>query len=550
MSATTDVKGVLLAHAKLCRDAAGELPEPSAVPKPGDDWVRPSIQINEREGARGPLQLAQDLGRALAKTGVFYSKDGDPRVLIAASGGQAKLCEVDPRMAVTIFAEWVDYFTMVETKMDGPQKRQCHLAKPMAEIVLFSTAFVRELPVVQRVVTWPCPVAHERHVEIVRSGYLPDLKILVLNDGISGLDRMSADHQRATVQEFFGHFPWAPNQTEGIDLGTHLSAMMTLFLMPLLDVRDLLPGFIYSANRPRVGKTLAAKSVGGMVAGQTTVKAPGSFDDPRIAQRTFDSVAIQGDCLLTIDNIKKTIQSSELESFMTASSWSSNLLFTQKQVDCIKQCLVLLTANTPSIGDDNDGRFLSVELFLPPGDDVRDMSGVPIMDDALLVRDDVRRKMLSCLYSMLADWVEAGRPKGSFPALAGFEAWSKLVPAVIEHAGYKNPLGRTSRLVASSPEKNDKQKFLRLLAASAPKTWTSLELAKELEAAELFTIDDRDKAQLSPSERGKLGRVTGIAFLSDESTNSITIDGTRLLLTKHEPRTGPTEYIVELADQP
>jgi hypothetical protein len=121
----------------------------------------------------------------------------------------------------------------------------------------------------------------------------------------------------------------------------------------------------------------------------------------------------------------------------------------------------MATGNNLRLGRDIDRRMVMNRIlsrherpFLRPASD---FAHAPL--DAWTLEHHPR--LLVAALTMVRAWMLAKRPVGTCPTYGSFEAWSRLVPDVLEWAGAENPLKRA----VEAPEENetDEDRALRTM---------------------------------------------------------------------------------------
>jgi hypothetical protein len=210
-----------------------------------------------------------------------------------------------------------------------------------------------------------------------------------------------------------------------------IAAMLTMFCGALLERPSARPGFVFTANSVGAGKTLGAKVATIPVMGFAALRALPRKDE---ARKVLDMIAMDADPCVIFDNIRGRISGEDIEAFITSSVWSGRVFgeSTKSKVDNVTT--VFLTGNQSTTSEDIAERCLIIELFVQEANS-RDRKIRRIIDDAFLADNSRRSEILSALWALVCAWDADSRPAAA-SSLMRFDAWSKIVPAIVAHAGY------------------------------------------------------------------------------------------------------------------
>jgi hypothetical protein len=388
----------------------------------------------------GIEETAIRLGGILKKSGQFFRR-GCAVYQLRGS----KFCEITAGEAMTVIPRFFARFAEIRRDLKSNEAVQIFVdigARKM-ETLWSSPLLIEQLPEPRCVLSWPAPVIESGVARLLSRGFDDRSRVLTVAD--MRLDEMTLPQSVQILRETLAEFPFANHE---IDLSCHLAAMLTLWALPLLPPDALLPGIVYSANMPRTGKSLLAKMVAITVQGKPFEPFVMRADDKLQAQ--IDGAALEGWPCLIFDNCKQKISSQLLEAFMTSSCWTGRHFHKQKLFTIRKQTLVGFTANAPRISADITERVLVCELHRREADpSMRKISRV--MDETFLIRPDIRKRLLSALWGLVRAWASAGRPPGEGRMRAGFEQWSRVVPPILEHAGFASPLAEREFVQMDAP---------------------------------------------------------------------------------------------------
>jgi hypothetical protein len=230
-------------------------------------------------------------------------------------------------------------------------------------------------------------------------------------------------------------------------------AMMALFAAGLLSHDASRLNFMWSANKPRSGKTLLARLSIVPTIGTCNVQAlPDTREELR---KVLDAAALNASPYVLFDDLSGLLSNQALNAFMTASTWSGRLMNSKKTFSVPKIATVFVTGNNLSVSSDIAGRMLLCELYVEQADaQEREINNV--IDEEYLRRADVRSDICSALWTFVRCWDAAGRPmKGR--VLKGYEGWSSMFGGIVTFAGFGDPCEQPKTETSGSAEEQDMQ---------------------------------------------------------------------------------------------
>lgn len=274
------------------------------------------------------------------------------------------------------------------------------------------------------------------------------------------------------LRELLQDFPFADwvNGAEGVrrsrSLAVQIAAMLAVFCKGMMAAEVARMGFLYDANCPRVGKSLLAKIA--LIPVHGACSPQGWPDRNEELKKVIDAVVMEGGSYLFLDNVRRFMQSTDLELLMSGSSYAGRVLSKTQTFVAENRVLVFLTANQGRMGTDLGQRFLRCELHSDVAD-AQSREVARIIDDAWLKKRQNRVNILSALWAIVRAWRDAGSPVASSFGCRpwrGFEQWSEVIGGMVAFAGFGNCLERPSEEEASmDPEGADFDSLLELLVA-------------------------------------------------------------------------------------
>lgn len=202
-------------------------------------------------------------------------------------------------------------------------------------------------------------------------------------------------------------------------------------LTPLLStaIEGSLPSFLVTARKPGSGKSELAKfcSILGNGGREFT-----TWRKSEEMQKLISSFAVEDRRVVIFDNIKRSIDSADLESAITARKLTFRSMGTHvsKSVPCNTSWF--FTANGASMSSDLLRRSIVVLL----DKDANPKAWIEDNNGARGVRfvEQNEAALVTALLDLVEQWAQAGCVRGNV-AHSGFEEWSEIVSGILDQAG-------------------------------------------------------------------------------------------------------------------
>jgi hypothetical protein len=401
----------------------------------GDGPLNPGVQRPQFKLPTDNRELhdfARELGDVAAKTQLLFRRDRTPIIV------NAKKKRLDP-MSAEMFRTWIsDFAACYREKFvvvgEGSDKSVIPVPKirtmnlEVARGVFESKQFFEQLPEIERLNTTRLPVMRtDGRIELLPTGYFEEQGIYTIDDGIVYNEGLTGAKGCEILDDLLGEFPFADDRSKA----AMIAAMLTMFCGALLERPSARPGFVFTANSVGAGKTLGAKVATIPVMGFAALRALPRKDE---ARKVLDMIAMDADPCVIFDNVRGKIQGEDIEAFITSSVWSGRILGESTKFKVDNVTTVFLTGNQSTTSEDVAERCLIIELFVQEADS-RERKIRRVIDDAFLADNSRRSEILSALWALVRTWDADGRPLAP-SSLMRFDAWSKIVPAIVAHAGF------------------------------------------------------------------------------------------------------------------
>lgn len=451
---------------------------PDSQPIEGEARAQLKLPTADRELP----DFADELGKIAAVTKLLYRRDQTPVTV------NAKKKRLEP-MTSECFRSWIAPYAACfkerKKAAGGSERKIFTMTVDVARGVLASPQFLAHLSEIERLNETRLPVRRrDGRIDLLPLGYFEEQHIYTIDDGLTYDETLPLEKAREILASYSKEFPFLNDRSKRASL----AAQLTMFCASMIEKgKHRSPGFVYTANSPRAGKTLLAKLAIIVVTGSGATR---SFPRYEEARKVLDSIVLEGASYALFDNVRGKIQGEDIESFITAPIWEARPLGQSALVRAENIATVFFTGNQSTHSTDIGERCLFIELFVEEADS-RDRKFSRIIDDALLASSAVRSELCSALWSLVRAWDADGRPP-PLAMLPGFEEWSKLVPAIIKCAGYGDAIERPDMKGAES-EPADMRSLVAALAPpddEAFKEYQFEELTAKLKELGLF--DDAD----------------------------------------------------------
>lgn len=429
------------------------------LPKAPTSPNRPQLKLPTDD--REYHDFAREAGEIIVAA---FQATNDPRKLlfrraqvpVRVNPEQKRLDE----MGGQTFRTWAsDHFACYRecTYNDGTTRRKIRtMSLDVATATLASDVFLAQLPEIKRLNFVRQPVFRAGgKIELLKPGFLSEQGIFTIADGAVTYDEeMTLEQARSVIDDLLSEYPLDERSKSVV-----LAAMLTTFCAPLLPKGARPPAFIYTANSPGAGKTMLAKFALAPLFGSAASRA---FPIREELRKVLDILALEAASYCLFDNLKGKIAGEDIEAFLTSSEWEVRPLGQSIKYRVENVTTVFFTGNQARFSEDMRERSLFAELLVKEADP-SERSFSRVIDDAFLGGAKVRSQICSALWAFVRYWDADGRPKAP-SSMPRFEGWSAIVPAIVTHAGFADPL-RKPDLHGVNEETADMR---ALVAAMAP----------------------------------------------------------------------------------
>ena len=216
-----------------------------------------------------------------------------------------------------------------------------------------------------------------------------------------------------------------------------IAAILTLAARPAID--GSVPGIVIEASTRGSGKTLLADAIAIIATGRAASRTTHPVEEDEL-RKVLDGYALQGATLVAIDNVTRPLGGAALDACLTARDTVEVRELGRTGNRTVPwRALVVATGNNVEYAGDTIRRVL-VSRLEPIQERPEDRTDFRYADLPTHVRAERPRLVVAAL-TILRAYVVAGRPNVGTGTWGSFEAWARIVPPAIIHAGGADVLG-------------------------------------------------------------------------------------------------------------
>jgi hypothetical protein len=250
-------------------------------------------------------------------------------------------------------------------------------------------------------------------------------------------DTPSSDHIEIALElihQAIGEFPYADEAS----YANAIAAMLTPIIKPAIDAPA--PLAILDAPQAGTGKSLLCD----VIAIIATGRAGEMFSSPKDQdewRKVITTALMSSTPVLIFDNVIRPLESGELCSVLTASTWGDRAMKTHSKIAVPVKASFMACGNNVRLAGDMPRRCYRVRLdakcstpFLRTGPEPGRKFTI---DDLKSWTQEHRGELLAGLLTLVRAWYVAGKPKPKIKPLGSFEKWTITVGGILENAGIK-----------------------------------------------------------------------------------------------------------------
>ena len=403
--------------------AAAAVPA-EAVALPGNASDLPEVFL---PGGPVPILTAADqLGHLLAQADKYFLRGGALVTLVRDDDGQPILETVRPAALASIF-ESVAQLKAFARNHGQFMEVPAVCTEQEGKVILSASTFRGHFPVIRLLSR--CPVLIERDGALVQiSGYDRQSGILAFGDTAPD---MPGEYAVALLPEILADFQFATPA----DRARALAAVVT----PALVFGNLLGGRapvdLGEADASQTGKGFRNKLTAAIYnqSVRTITQKRGGVGS---LEETFNTALVRGDTFISFDNVRGSLDSPSVESFLTEDLYFARIPHQAAvQIDP-RRVIVQLTSNKADITTDFANRSSCVRILRrPPGHHYRQFPEGDVLDH---VRAN-QPLFLGAVFAVLRAWHAAGKPRTNETG-HDFRSWARTMDWIVQHVFQAGPL--------------------------------------------------------------------------------------------------------------
>ncbi len=401
---------------------------------------------------------------------------------------------------ITLVEKHFNPWIWVYKKNGGKFQVDRSMNQQMASIVLASPNFQDKIRKIKRIFPVTIPIIKDNVLTFPIQGYDERFCSWLDEDTPRVNTDMTLEEAKAIFKKIYGEFCFQENQ----DYINAIAGLMTPFLRGLysnFNVRT--PMFSYMANRERAGKDYCAGITGLVLEGFNLEESPISSGESRSSgqndelRKKIVSAMVSGKKRFHSANNKGRLNNAVLEGVLTASKYSDRLLGKNEAPNFDNEIDYSMSGNigmTFTADLSNRSRF--VRLFLDIEDANQREFETPDLHGWVLKN---RSLIISSIYTLIREWFDNGRPKGSI-AFTSFPEWASICGGIMENAGIGNPCKKdkqSNQGLNLDEETGEMKEFFEYVFESVPNKMLSKSELKNI----ILSSDDGFFAYLDWTKR-------------------------------------------------
>ncbi len=289
------------------------------------------------------------------------------------------------------------------------------------------------------------PVIREDGSILDHPGYDPQTRLiylphpdLVLPPIPQNPTRQECEAARDYAWSYLAEFPYETRS----DAANAFALLLTTITRSLYGATPLA---VIDSTKQGSGKGLLTKLVAYIAQGRSAASTIPPSDENEW-RKTLTAQLLEGNMLISLDNVEGLLYSAALASFLTSDTWNARLLGTMQSPELAQRVMMIANGNNIQLGGDIPRR--SYRIRMDAGVSQPWMrTGFTYSPLLKYVREN-RGKIIAALLTMVRAWFAAGQPAPTtpLPSLADFGAWVEVIGGVLAYAGVDGFLDNLTQL--------------------------------------------------------------------------------------------------------
>lgn len=246
------------------------------------------------------------------------------------------------------------------------------------------------------------------------------------------------ENAMAMVKDILVDFPFV----DGAAFANYVGLLLTPTVRPA--IHGPVPLALVDKPKAGTGATLLSKVVSVIATGRSAaiMTAPRYEEEWR---KVLTATLTTGTSIIVVDNVDGPLRSGTLAACLTSTVWTDRLLGRNDvKVTVPQRAVWLATGNNLEVAGDLARRSYWIRLDAKAAQPWRrDGFRHPQLEEYVTAH---RGALLAALLTLARAWYVAGCPPATVPVMGGFEHWSRLVGAILQHAGIEGFLGNLKAL--------------------------------------------------------------------------------------------------------
>jgi hypothetical protein len=289
------------------------------------------------------------------------------------------------------------------------------------------------------------PVVRDDGTILDQPGYDPQAKLIYIPHPDLVIPPIPANPTEQEVEEA-RNFAWKYFEQFAYETRSDGANAFALLLTTVTrSLYGAVPMCAIDATKQGSGKGLLSKAIAYVAQGRSAAAMvpPGDENEWR---KTLTSQLVEGNLLISLDNVEGLLYSSTLASFLTADVWSARLLGTMQSPELPQRSMIMCNGNNLQLGGDIPRRAYRIRMDAGMSKPWmrNNFQYSPLIK---YIRQD-RGQIIASLLTMTRAWIVAGRPAPAkeLPALADFTNWCEVIGGILDFAGVDGFLENLNQL--------------------------------------------------------------------------------------------------------
>jgi len=262
------------------------------------------------------------------------------------------------------------------------------------------------------------------------------------------------------------------------------------------------PIHLIEAPTPGSGKSLLAELINIVAQGESATSTTLTTNEDE-SRKKLTALLSTGTPVISIDNLKGGLESSQVASAITAEVWSDRILGKTQMVKFPNRALWLVSSNNPKLSMEIARRC--VRIRIDTGDE-QPWKRTGFKHDPIREWTKKNRpQLVHAVLVLIQHWIVSGAEHGH-DTLGSFEEWSRILGGMLSHIGVPGFLADTDEFYADAD--SESQEWKAFITA-----WHGRHGQRSVTASDLLSLADEEDmipfATAGPSPQGrriKLGK--------------------------------------------